>query len=125
MAHIGDLVPKSGIYTEPGVITAKKEDGSVTVDTDPLKINEFHRYANTTGLNDQEKTDFNKILDQIYTKENDVDRINDIQSEIDRLKQDPRSKNVVQYLRNQQAVLVRQAGKLPTKYNWDEAQLKK
>ncbi len=125
MAHIGDLVPKSGIYTEPGVVTAKKDDGSVVVDTDPMKLNQYHRYANTTGLNEQEKADFNGILDQIYSKENDVERINDIQSEIDRLKQDPHSKNVVQYLRNQQAVLVRQAGKLPTTYNWDEMQLKR
>jgi hypothetical protein len=125
MAHIGDLVPKSGIYTEPGVVTMKKEDGSVTVDTDPLKVNQFHRYTNTTGLSEQEKTDFNAILDQIYTKENDVDRINDIQSEIDRLKQDPQSKNIVQYLRNQQSHLVRTAGKLPQVYQADELALKR
>jgi hypothetical protein len=107
------------------VVTAKKDDGTVTIDTDPMKINKYHRYANTTGLNEQEKDEFNQILDQIYTKENDVERLNDIQAEIDRLKQDPKSKNVVQYLRNQQAVLVRQAGKLPATYNWDEMQLKR
>lgn len=125
MASIGDLVPKSGIYTEPGVVTEKRDDGTVVVDTDPLRINAFHRYTNTTGLSEQEKTDFNAILDQIYQKENDVDRLNDIQSEIDRLKLDPHSKNIVQYLRNQQAVLVRSAGKLPKQYQWDESSLKR
>ena len=125
MAHIGDLVSKSGIYTEPGVVTEKKADGSVTIDTEPLKLNKYHRYTNTTGLSEPEKEEFNKILDQIYTKENDVERINDIQVEIDRLKQDPKSRNIVQYLRNQQAHLIREARQLPTTYQWDEVALKR
>ncbi len=125
MAEIGDLVPKSGIYTEPGVITAKNEDGTVSVSTQPLDVNKFHRYANTTGLAELEKAKFNEILDQIYTNPNDVERINGIQQEIDRLKTDPNSNNVVQYLRNQQAVLIREARALPTTYRWDETQLKK
>ena len=120
MVNIGDLVPRSGIYTEPGVVTEKKDDGNVVIDTDPMKINQFHRYANTTGLSEPEKQEFNKILDQIYTKENDVERINDIQTEIDRLKQDPHSKNIVQYLRNQQSVLIRGSRALPGKYQTDE-----
>ncbi len=125
MANIGDLVSKSGIYTEPGVVVEKKEDGAVVIDTDPMRVNQYHRYTNTTGLNEQEKTDFNSILDQIYAKENDVERINDIQTEIDRLKTDPTSKNIVQYLRNQQAHLIRSARQLPQTYQWDEAMLKR
>jgi hypothetical protein len=125
MAQIGDLVNKSGIYTEPGVVIEKKEDGNVVVDTDPLKINKFHRYSNTTGLTETEKTTFNTILDQIYQKEDEVERINDIQKEIDRLKMDPQSKNIVQYLRNQQAQLIRETRKLPASYQWDELNLKK
>jgi hypothetical protein len=125
MAHIGDLVPKSGIYTEPGVVVEKKEDGNVVVDTEPLQVNKYHRYANTTGLSEQEKTEFNAILDQIYQKDNDLERINDIQHEIDRLKMDPHSKNIVQYLRNQQAVLVRDTRKLPQTYQVDEMQVKR
>ena len=124
MAHIGDLVPKSGMYTEPGVIIEKKEDGSVTIDTEPLSVNQFHRYSNTTGLTQDEKTIFNNILDQIYTKEDDVEKLNEIQKEIDILKVDPQNKNIVQYLRNQQAVLIRQSRQLPRYYNWDEIQLK-
>src|SRR5690349_14193130 len=120
MANIGDLVPKTGIYTEPGVVVEKKENGSVVVDTEPMSINKFHRYNNTTGLTEMEKTEFNRILDQIYAKENDVERINDIQTEIDRLKTDPKSKNIVQYLRNQQSHLIREARKLPTSYTADE-----
>ncbi len=125
MANIGDLVPKSGVYTEPGVIVEKKEDGNVVIDTEPMKVNKYHRYTNTTGLNEQEKETFNGILDQIYAKENDLERLNELQTEIDRLKQDPQQKNIVQYLRNQQSFLIRQARKLPQTYQWDEAQLKR
>lgn len=124
MAHIGDLVPKSGLYTEPGVVVEKKDDGSVVIDTEPLTIHEYHRYSNTTGLTAEEKKTFNDILDEIYAKEDDVERLNDIQKEIDELKADPKSKNVVQYLRNQQATLIRQVKTLPRFYNNDEAQLK-
>ena len=124
MANIGDLVLKSGLYTEPGVVVEKKEDGSVVIDTEPMSIHKYHRYSNTSGLNEAEKQRFNQILDEIYEKENDVEKLNDIQKEIDMLKADPDNKNIVQYLRNQQAVLIRQAKRLPRYYNWDEAQLK-
>ena len=124
MAEIGDLVPRSGIYTEPGVVTKKNNDGTVTIDTEPMAINKFHRYTNTTGLSDVEKEQFNKILDEIYTKENDVERIDDIQNEIDKLKQDPEKRNIVQYLRNQQATLIRESKNLPRFYSHDEVQLK-
>ncbi len=125
MAQIGDLVPKAGIYTRPGVVVEKKLDGSVTVDTDPMMVNKFHRYANTSGLNENEKQMFNTILDQIYQKSDDVEKINDIQGEIDKLKADPNNQNIVQYLRNQQSYLVRQAKAMPRSYNWDESALGK
>ena len=125
MAKIGDLVAKSGMYTEPGVIVEKKPNGSVVIDTEPLQINKYHRYLNTTGLTVEEKQQFNALLDQIYKKENDVERINDIQTEIDRLKADPQSRNIVQYLRNQQAHLIRQSRQLPQTYQWDEVALRK
>jgi bifunctional ADP-heptose synthase (sugar kinase/adenylyltransferase) len=125
MAQIGDLVPKSGVYTEPGVVIEKKEDGNVVIDTDPMQVNKFHRYTNTTGLTEPEKMEFNQILDQIYSKENELERINDIQTEIDRLKMDPKSKNIVQYLRNQQAHLIRTGKQLPNRYQADEAMLKR
>lgn len=125
MTQIGDLVSKAGIYTQPGVIVEKKQDGSVTVDTDPMSVNKFHRYANTTGLSEQEKQVFNTILDEIYQKNDDLEKINSIQTEIDRLKADPGSQNIVQYLRNQQSYLVRQARTLPRVYNLDETLLGK
>lgn len=124
MANIGDLVQKSGMYTEPGVVVEKKTNGSVVVDTEPMTINKYHRYTNTTGLSESEKLKFNEILDEVYRNENDVDKLNDIQKEIDGLKTDPENKNIVQYLRNQQANLIRQSRKLPRQYNWDETQLK-
>lgn len=124
MAKIGDLIPKSGMYTEPGVVIEKKDDGTAVVDTEPLTIHEYHRYSNTSGLSLEEKRTFNRILDEVYKKEDDVEKLNDIQNEIDHLKADPENKNIVQYLRNQQAVLVRQARKLPRFYNQDEVQLK-
>jgi len=124
MTNIGDMVPKSGIYTEPGVVVEKKDDGTVLVDTDPLAINKFHRYTNTTGLSEQEKLKFNDILDEIYKKDDDVEKINDIQLEIDKLKADPSNRNIVQYLRNQQSVLIRQARELPRTYNTDEGSIR-
>ncbi len=125
MANIGDLVPKSGVYTEPGVVVEKRDDGNVVIDTEPLKVSKYHRYTNTTGLTEMEKDEFNNILDQIYSKENEVERINDIQTEIDRLKMDPTHRNIVQYLRNQQSHLIRSAQTLPGTYLTDEASLKR
>ncbi|MDA9951108.1 hypothetical protein N9D31_00910 [Oligoflexaceae bacterium] len=124
MAHIGDLIPKTGIYTNPGVVVDKNNDGSVVVDTDPMSINKYHRYANTTGLSQDEKLKFNDILDQIYQSTSDVDKINDIQGQIEDLKSDPDNHKVVQYLRNQQSHLIRQAKELPKSYNTNEGDLK-
>ena len=124
MAHIGDLVPKTGIYTEPGVVVEKKEDGTVIIDTEPLTVNQYHRYSNTTGLTEEEKVKFNQILDEIYKKDDDVQRLNEIQKEIDHLRSDPKNRNIVQYLRNQQTSLIRDVKKLPRMYTADEAQIK-
>lgn len=124
MANIGDLVPKAGIYTNPGVVTKRNEDGTVEVDTEPLMVSKYHRYTNTTGLTEPEKERFNTILDQIYQKEDDVEKINDIQLNIDALKVDPQNSKIVQYLRNQQAHLIRKAKELPKAYSWDEAKIR-
>ena len=123
MAHIGDLVPKSGLYTNPGVVVDKHRDGTVTIDTEPLSIHKYHRYSNTTGLTHEEKDQFNAILDQIYANEEPMDRMDEIQVEIDRLRADPKNANVVQYLRNQQATMIRDIKKLPRYYGEDEAQI--
>ena len=101
------------------LLSRKRDDGTVVVDTEPMQINKYHRYANTTGLSEREKTTFNAILDEIYKKEDDVEKINDIQLNIDKLKVDPNNSNVVQYLRNQQAHLIREAKRLPRTFNWD------
>lgn len=124
MAEIGDLIPKSGVYTEPGVVTKKNEDGTVVISTKPMDVSQFHRYINTTGLTLEEKNEFNTVLDQIYSKDDESQRVNGIQQEIDRIKTDPRKHKIVQYLRNQQAHLIRENGSLPQSYQWDEAQLK-
>lgn len=124
MSQIGDLVPKAGMFTNPGVIVEKRDDGNVVVDTEPMSVNKYHRYANTTGLTEPEKNKFNEILDSIYTKENDVDKINDIQHNIDQLKADPQNQKIVQYLRNQQAHLIRTAKELPRQYSVDETSFK-
>ncbi len=122
--QIGDLVPKSGIYTEPGVVVERKEDGTVTIDTDPLTINKYHRYSNTTGLSNDDKLKFNAILDEIFRNDDDVIRINEIQKEIDMLKTDPNSRNIVQYLKNQQSILIRESKTLPRVYSQEEGSLK-
>ena len=116
MSKIGDLIPKTGIYTNPGVITQKKDDGTVKIDTDPMSVNKYHRYTNTTGLSEGEKNRFNKILDDIYEDDDDVARIDKIQNEIDELRKDPKNEKVVQYLKNQQSHLIRESRKLPNSY---------
>ena len=123
MAFKGDLIAKAGIYTNPGVIVDKKEDGTVVVDTEPMMVNKFHRYMNTTGLTLDEKSTFNGILDTIYKNEDDVVKLEQIQKNIDRLKVDPKNSKIVQYLRNQQAHLIRSVRELPRLYNWDEAKV--
>ena len=102
MTHIGDMIPKTGLYTEPGVVVEKnEEEGSVVIDTEPLTINKFHRYRNTTGLTLDEKNTFNDILDNIYKEEDDLQKLDMIQTEIERLKMEPGNKNIIRYLRNQ------------------------
>ena len=122
--NIGDVVARAGNYTDPGVVVEKRPDGSVVVDTEPMTVSQYHRYANTTGLSETEKSQFNCILDQIYQKTNDVERINDIQNEIDKLRMNPSNQNVVRYLRNQQAFLIREARELPRTYQTDERAVK-
>jgi hypothetical protein len=123
--NIGDIVPRSGNFTEPGVVVNKNPDGTVVVDTEPLSVSQYHLYTNTTGLSEDEKNKFNQILDQIYQKTNDIERINDIQSEIDQLRKVSSNQNVVRYLRNQQAFLIREAKGLPRVYQTDESAVKK
>lgn len=118
--NIGDIVSRSGNYTEPGIVAEKRMDGTVIVDTDPMSVSRYHKYTNTTGLSEEEKTQFNGILDQIYQKTNDIERINDIQTEIDKLRMNPSNQNVVRYLRNQQAFLIREARGLPRMYQTDD-----
>lgn len=123
MAHIGDLVGKAGIYTNQGVIIKKNDDGTVVVDTEPMEVNKYHRFTNTTGLSLPEKEKFNQILNEIFKKDDDVEKINDIQLSIDELQVKPENHKVVQYLRNQQAHLIRKAKKLPRTYLYDESKL--
>ncbi len=105
--QVGDMVSRSGSSSGSGVVVQKNPDGSVVVDTEPLSLSQYHRYTNTSGLSEAEKNQFNEILDQIYQKTNDVERLNDIQTEIDKLRCTPGHQNIVKYLRNQQAFLIR------------------
>lgn len=123
--QIGDLVSRSGVFTEPGVVVEKNEDGSVVVDTEPLTISEYHRYLNTSGLSLEEKEAFNTILDQIYANPNDTVRISDIQNEIDRLRSNQGNQNLVRYLKNQQSFLMRKNHSSPRSYQASELSVKK
>lgn len=124
MLKIGDLVPRSGIYTNPGVVTEKLKDGRVKVDTDPLKVNEFHRHTNTTGLSETEKNKFNEILDEIYSKTDPVKHIDEINDEIYELSKDPKNRNIIRYLKNQQMSIIREVEILPQSYKTLETDVK-
>lgn len=115
---IGDYVPKSGIYTKPGVIVAKNEDGSVVVDTAPEVVEQYHRYANTSGLTVEEKAQFNAIMDAVTDLNEPIAQLEMIDKKIAELRTDPqKNKEVMQALRNQQAKLIRKSGDLPRLYN--------
>ena len=107
--QIGDLVTRSGSFASPGVVVQKNKDGTVVVDTERSTVIEYHKYSNTTGLTEEEKDEFNSILDQIYAAPNEAERIQGIEEEINKLRDHQANQNIVRYLRNQQAYLMRQS----------------
>ncbi len=119
---IGDLVSKAGIYTKKGVVTAKKEDGSVTIDTRDQIVDKYHRHTNTSGLSEGDKNRFNEIIDDIQSLSS-VEKIEHLQSKIDELKKKSENRPLVQYLRNQQAYLVSKSRQLPRTYNIDSKKI--
>ena len=114
---IGDYVAKSGIYTNPGVVVEKKEDGTVVVDTDKETVSQYHKYANTSGLTPEQKAQFNAIMDEINRTDDPVGRLELIDAKIGELRSNPENKGIMQALRNQQAVLIRKSGELPRLYS--------
>ena len=115
--QIGDYIPKAGIYTKPGVLVEKKEDGSVVVDTDQESIKKYHRHSNTNGLSPEDKEKFNSIMDDVMKLDNNGERLNELQKCIDEIRTDPTSKKVVDSLRNEQSQLIRLSKELPRVYN--------
>lgn len=113
---IGDYVPKVGIYTNPGVIIEKKEDGTVIIDTDKDMIKKYHRHSITTGLTPDEKDKFNSIMDDVMSIDDNKERITELQNKIDALKANPEEKKVADFLRNEQAQLIRWSRELPKVY---------
>jgi hypothetical protein len=43
--QVGDFVAKAGIYTKPGVVIEKRDDGTVLIDTEPSVIDQYHRHV--------------------------------------------------------------------------------
>jgi hypothetical protein len=121
--QIGDYVPKAGIYTKPGVIVEKKEDGTVIIDTDQATIEKYHKYANTSGLTPEEKIRFNSIMDEVMESSDDADRINRLQQKIDMVRSEPDGKRVFETLVNQQSTLIRYSQELPRVYSYDSEKI--
>jgi hypothetical protein len=119
----GDLVNKAGIYTKPGVVLEKKEDGSVVIDTDTEQVKRFHRHSNTTGLTVEDKDRFNSIMDGIMEGDSNADRINNLQMKLDELRVDPAAQKLAQALRNEQAQLIRLSRELPRVYQYDSSKI--
>lgn len=121
--QIGDFVPKAGIYTKPGIVVEKKEDGTVVIDTDPKQIEKYHKYANTSGLTPEEKSRFNSIMDEVMEATDDGDRLNRLQEKIDMVRTEPNGKRVFDTLVNQQSTLIRYAKALPKVYSYDSEKI--
>ncbi|NBO37284.1 hypothetical protein EBU99_01740 [bacterium] len=121
--QIGDYVPKAGIYTNPGVVVEKKEDGTVVVDTDAKLIERYHKYTNTSGLTPEEKTRFNSIMDEVMEAQDDGERINRLQEKIDMVRSEPNGKKVFDTLVNQQSMLIRYSKALPRVFSYDSQKI--
>ncbi len=121
--QIGDYVTRAGIYTKPGVVTEKKDDGTVIIDTNPEQIKKYHRHSNTSGLTLEEKERFNGIMDEVMAVNVPVDRIQNLQLKIDALKATGQNKKIVQSLNNEQAQLIRLAKELPKVFAYDVEKL--
>ncbi|MEN9809872.1 MAG: hypothetical protein RLZZ488_1439 [Pseudomonadota bacterium] len=121
--QIGDYVPKAGIYTKPGIVVDKKEDGTVVIDTDPRQVEKYHKYANTSGLTPEEKVRFNAIMDEVMDAGDDAERINRLQEKIDLVRTEPNGKRVFDTLVNQQSTLIRFAKDLPRVYSYDSSKI--
>lgn len=122
--QVGDYVSKAGIYTKPGVVTEKKEDGTVVIDTDPDLIKKFHRHSNTNGLSLEDKERFNNIMDDVMKLEDNGERLSKLQQTIDELRADPGSKRVADSLRNEQSQLIRLTRELPRVYDYNAKDLR-
>lgn len=105
--QIGDMVSKTGGFGGSGVVVEKGDDGTVVVDSEPMTVSQYHRHTNTSGLTPEEKEEFNFILDQIYSSDSRTERLAGIAGEISRLKERNGNQNIIRYLRNQQAYLMR------------------
>ncbi len=115
--QLGDYVPKVGIYTNPGIVTEKKDDGTIVIDTNKDSIKQYHRHSITTGLTPKEKEMFNDIMDDVMSMGDNSERISELQKRIDSLKSNPQNKKVSDFLRNEQAQLIRWSKDLPRIYN--------
>ena len=120
----GDFIPSAGIYSSPGVVMGQNEDGTISVDTNPESIREFHKYSITNGLNIEDKIAFNAIIDDVMTHDDD-DRINILQARIRDIQNDPsHHANLLNKLKSEQAELIRSAGRLPTIYTVKPSELR-
>ncbi|MGY3803990.1 hypothetical protein ACWNT8_08015 [Pigmentibacter ruber] len=115
--QLGDYVPKVGIYTNPGIVAEKRDDGTIVIDTNKDSIKQYHRHSITTGLTPNEKEIFNDIMDDVMSMSENSERIIELQKRIDSLKNTPKNKKVSDFLRNEQAQLIRWSKDLPRVYN--------
>ena len=123
MVQLGDMINKAGIYTRPGVVVEKKDDGTVVVDTDDTAIKKYHRHSNTTGLPVEAKVRFNEIMDDIMSADSNSKRIEDLQAKLDEMRNDAGQVKLMQALKNEQAQLIRLSRELPRVYNYDPNKL--
>lgn len=115
--QLGDYVPKVGIYTNPGIVAEKRDDGTIVIDTNKDSIKQYHRHSITTGLTPNEKEIFNDIMDDVMSMSENSERIIELQKRIDSLKNTPKNKKVSDFLLNEQAQLIRWSKDLPRVYN--------
>ena len=123
MVQIGDLVQKTDTFSQAGVVVEKKGDGSLVVDSHPQKIEEYHKYLDTTGLTESEKIKFNDILDEVYEGSGRQELIQDLQDIMDDLRKNPENDNIIKYLKRQQIVLTRTVRATPRYFTLRESSL--
>jgi hypothetical protein len=119
--HVGDSLFLPG--SRPGVVRGRDDiNGGLVVDTDPKTVAQELRHGYINGMQPDERSEFNKVLDKVRETEDPLARVEILQARINELKaeQSPQSQKMAQYLTSEMAHLMHMSGIKPRHFTVDE-----